>query len=80
MFRNVSMINIKGIKHYDYHHAPFILQPLVHNTAIMPNAPVVGTPQSPTIVQENNTPISQDEIGPIVDLSLIHISEPTRRS
>lgn len=33
----------------------------------MPNAPVVGTPQSPIIVQENNTPISQDEIGPIVD-------------
>lgn len=61
------MINMKGIKHYDYHHAPFILQPLVHNTAIIPNTPVVGTPQSPIIMQKNSTPVSQDEIGPIVD-------------
>lgn len=61
------MINMKGIKHYDYHHALFILQPLVHNTDIIPNVPVVGTPQSPIIVQKNSPPVSQDEIGPIVD-------------
>ena len=41
--------------------------PPVHNTAIIPNDPVVRTPQSPIIMQENSTPVSQDEIGPIVD-------------
>lgn len=41
--------------------------PPVHNTAIIPNAPVVGTSQSPIIVQKNSPLVSQDEIGPIVD-------------